>query len=234
MTLENSLAFRTRTPRAQYSETESEIQKGYETKKRIIFENLTNAILASIVDNGKISNKIYRYPIGILKTLSTPKYNEMISKELGFNLAQTNAMTSPKENEITTNFLIKGIKKIYEERLTSNGNLDTKKLLAKEAKEKGFNWNKIEKMLRTYWSEHYFAGVKNDQAEKLRLRNATIILIFIRDHPQLNVIGKARKLEISTTTLNYYKNNFRLDEATGVAVEIKNQLTPNLKFHHAP
>ena len=76
-------------------------------------------------------------------------------------------------------------------------------------------------MLSEYWTEYYFAGVKNEQAEKLRLENATKILIFIRDHPQLNITGKARRLKISTTTLNHYKNNFRLDETTGVAIKIE-------------
>jgi hypothetical protein len=181
-----------------------------------MFENLTDSILSSIADSGKLPEKLCKYPITILKKSTSVGYRTRISEEVHFDFSQTDA-TSLKESGMAAKYLIKSVAETYWKYWTSQENCLTKKLLVRKVVDKGFGPRKIANMLSDYWLE-YSSGP--DANSNSKLEEVKKILIYIKGHPDCGVCETARIFGMSSPKFNNIRKQFELDE-NGKVVERK-------------
>jgi len=92
-------------------------------------------------------------------------------------------------------------------------NLSEERSLTKRALKNGFDWEKIETMLRKHWSDSYIQRLKLKQtAPDLKLAETKKVLEFVRDNPTLGVCKSSRKLDIPERDFHRIKKEYKFDE----------------------
>lgn len=191
-------------------------QKDYDKAKNQMMTSLAESIFSSILINGKIE-KISHSQIGIVRRLSAKDFGNGISKELDFDVSQKDTVVSSENNEITKNFLIWGIKNIFDESPTSDRSGQSKRLV-KELLEKGYTWRKIAGMLNDYWPIEQSGNVLWKTSSLINARRA---LLFIEEHSEMSANECAINLHISPPTLCRIKKLYMLNDKREAAMKPK-------------
>lgn len=173
---------------------EERAREEYATFKQIILKSFTLGTLSSINVCGNLS-LIENRPLNTIvipKSSGRNQIRERLYGELGI-VAHKDTATDLKANKKMAEFLINGMEETYN---NSSENTDIRiKNLISSTQEKGYAWSRIKEMITNHWSKYLSAENVQNAEEVL----AQQILLYMRDHPEINKSATARQFEMSTT-----------------------------------